>query len=201
MGFELVGRVWDVEGFEKYLDSISISWADSVTVHHTASPSLKQRPKGWIIQHMRNIKAFYQRQFGWNSGPHLFTDEDQVFGMSSLYRRGIHAKSFNRTSIGIEVLGNYDTEDPESGRGLQCWTTTAAIVATILKKMGKEATTKTVKFHRDDPKTSKTCPGKKVSKEWFLSLVDNFMDSDAEDGEELTLEQRVERIEKKLNIE
>jgi hypothetical protein len=29
----------------------------------------------------------------------------------------------------------------------------------------------TLKFHRDDPKTRKTCPGKKVKKDWFISLM------------------------------
>ena len=75
-------------------------------MHHTAAPSLAQRPRGLTIQHIRNIQNYYQSQLGWSSGPHLFIDDDQIFGMSSLERRGIHAVSFNRTHIGIEVLGN-----------------------------------------------------------------------------------------------
>ena len=38
---------------------------------------------------------------------------------------GVHAVSFNSTGVGIEMLGNYDIEDPRTGRGLQVLTTTA----------------------------------------------------------------------------
>jgi hypothetical protein len=46
MGYELVGQVWDVAGFREYLRTIDISWAKGVTMHHTASPNLAQRPPG-----------------------------------------------------------------------------------------------------------------------------------------------------------
>ena len=64
----------------------------------------------------------------------------------------------------------------------------------------------TVKFHRDDPRTSKSCPGTKVSKEWFLNLVENFHDEDSEvvapDApiKLLTVEQRLDRLEKHTGI-
>ena len=149
MGFELVGQAWDVEAFQGYISDINLSWADSVTVHHTAAPSLAQRPDGFKIQHIKNIQSFYEG-LGWSSGPHLFVD-DQVFGMSSLWRRGIHARSFNSHSIGIEMLGNYDHESPSSGRGLDVIETTAQVVAALLKRMKLLATDKTILFHRDDP--------------------------------------------------
>lgn len=179
MGFELVGSVWDREAWREYIAALAPStfaWADSITVHHTASPSLAQRPQGWKIQHMRNLKHFYGKELGWGSGPHLFTDEDQVFGLSSLYRRGVHARSFNSHSIGIEALGNYDFEPCEHGRGEEVWRMTAFVVAVLLKRMGLQPTEETVLFHRDDPKTSKTCPGKLVEKEWFLDMVKGHSD-------------------------
>lgn len=173
MGYELVGKVWDPLGFERYVKSIKskLSWARSVTVHHTAAPSLAQRLKGWTIQHMRNLRHFYKNKLGWSAGPHLFTDEDQIFGMSGLHRPGVHAKSFNRYSIGIEALGNFDSEDPESGRGLEAMKTTAQTVAILLKAIGKKPSVTTVKFHRFDKRTSKSCPGKKVDYQWFIDLV------------------------------
>jgi hypothetical protein len=169
MGFENVGKVWDVSGFRDFLRGQEIGWAQGVTLHHTAAPSLAQRPQGFKIQHMRNLQHFYQTQLGWSAGPHLFVDEDQVFGLSGLHRRGVHAKSFNRTHIGIEVLGNYDSEDPTEGRGLQCWTTAAAAVSALLERLGKGISA--VNFHRDDPRTSKTCPGRLVERDWVLALI------------------------------
>jgi hypothetical protein len=172
MSFANVGKVWDAAGFAAYLETLPpLDWARSVTVHHTAYPDLSMRPKGWTIQHMRNLEDYYGRKKRWSAGPHLFTDEDQIFGLSPLTARGVHARSFNADSIGLEALGNYDQESPHEGRGREVWYTTAAAVALLLAKLGLEPNPETVKFHRDDPRTTKRCPGRKVEKEWFLNMV------------------------------
>lgn len=191
MGFELTGRVWTPETFADYLQEVQLGWADSVCVHHTAAPSLAQRPHGFTIQHIINIQHFYEG-LGWSSGPHLFIDEDQIFGMSSLWRRGVHAKSFNARSIGVEMLGNYDHESPSSGRGLDVIETTAQTVAALLTRMELQADNDTVLFHRDDPKTSKSCPGELINKAWFIDKVRGYMGQTAP----MTLEQRVARLER-----
>jgi len=174
MGFQNVGSVWDVPTFRSFVASQSLGWASGVCLHHTASPSLEQRPRGFTIQHMRNLENFYKNELGWSAGPHLFIDDDQIFGLSSLEEKGVHARSFNATHIGIEVLGDYDSEDPLSGRGLQCWETAAKATSILLDALGKSENA--VAFHREDPKTSKTCPGEKVTKSWFLSLLANNSD-------------------------
>jgi len=196
MAFELVGRVWSPESFTEYLDDVQLGWADSVCVHHTAAPSLAQRPHGLKVQHIKNIQSFYQGM-GWSAGPHLFiSDDDQIFGMSSLWRRGIHARSFNKASVGIEMLGNYDHEDPTTGRGLDVVETTAQTVAALLARMKLPANDETVLFHREDSTSSKTCPGELVNKPWFLSKVQGYMGA----TQPLTIEQRLERIEQYLNL-
>ncbi len=70
------------------------------------------------------------------------------------------------------MLGDYDREDPLSGRGLACWRTAAAASRVLLDWLGLSANERTVLFHRDDPKTNKSCPGRRVSKQWVLSLID-----------------------------
>jgi len=196
MGFQLVGKVWDKESFEDYLKPLDLTWAKGITMHHTAFPDLAMRPKGFTIQHMRNIAYGYKHSRRWSRGPHLFIDEDQIFGMSSLEERGIHAKSFNATHIGIEVLGDYDiADDPHSGRGKLCWNTAADCVSLLLEKMKMNPSV--INGHRDDPKTSKTCPGKKVDLDWFRSLlVDDRQDDDSD--EEHEHEEEVEALDKVL---
>lgn len=174
MGFENVGRVWTVNSFADYLNTLDKpAWCRAVTLHHTGSPSLADRPRGLLIQHMHNLQYFYQNEKGWSGGPHLFVDEDEVFGMCDLRSKGVHAVSFNSLAIGIEVLGNYDVEDPLSGRGLRCWTMAAAAVKALLDWLGLPATEETILFHRDDPATMKKCPGSKVSKQWIVDLIAN----------------------------
>lgn len=190
MGYEDVGKVWDLEDFEKYVNKnrSKLSWASSVTMHHTASPSLAQRPKGWTIQHMKNLRFFYEKKLGWSAGPHLFTDEDQILGMSSLFRRGVHARSFNRYSIGIEGLGNFDVEIPIEGRGLEVCKTSAACVAILLKAMGRPINSTTLKFHRFDKKTSKSCPGKLVNYQWFIDMVRDYADNGYENEDSTSVQ-------------
>ncbi len=179
MGFENVGRVWTPQSLAEYLTTrTKPGWATSITMHHTAAPSLGDRPNGFTVQHIRNIESFYKKPksekgLGWTSGPHLFIDEDQIFGMCDFRSKGIHAVSFNSSSIGIEVLGYYDKklDNPKGGRGLQCWKNAAATARVILDWLDLKPNNKTVLFHRDDPETSKTCPGDAVTKEWFLSLI------------------------------
>jgi len=172
MSFSNVGLVWSPLTFAEYLRGKKPPlWATSVTIHHTAAPSLAQRPDGFTAQHIRNIQSYYQQKLGWTKGPHFFTDEDQIWGMTPPTTQGIHAKSFNSASIGIEVLGNFDVEDPSTGRGKLCWETTAIATKILLDWLGVSANSRTVLFHRDDPKTTKTCPGTKVTKEAFIALV------------------------------
>lgn len=201
MSFSAVGQVFDLPGFREHLAGLHLAWAKGVCIHHTASPNLEQRPKGWTIQHMRNLAHYYGQELGWSSGPHLFTDEDQIFGLTPLTERGTHAKSFNGTHIGIEALGNYDRESPTEGRGDQVWTTTIEATAAILTRLGLEATDDTVKFHRDDPKTSKTCPGTRVDKQRILDRIRLAMQSGSPPAPSIdraALEERLGHIEWQL---
>ena len=145
-------------------------WRPSqIVIHHCSAPSLAQRPKGFIPQHMLNLKEYYEGK-KWSAGPHLFTDDSRIWTFSPMTAPGVHAVSFNRTSIGIEMLGDYDDEDPWSGRGLQVLTTTAKAVHALLRKFQLDPA-KAVRFHREDPKTQKTCPGIKINKAAFMAFL------------------------------
>jgi hypothetical protein len=168
--FPIVGASFTLEQFKAYLAGIddgAMTWDPStVTIHHTASPSLAQRPDGFLTQHMLNLRSWYQ-SLGWNRGPHLFVDDKRIWVFSPLTAKGIHAVSFNSAAIGIEILGDYDNEDPTAGRGLAACTLAAHAAEALKARFG----TSKMNFHRDDPKTSKTCPGRKITKEWFESLA------------------------------
>lgn len=173
MSFSAVGTVYTIEQFHSFLETQPRpSWVNAVTMHHTAEPSLTMRPKGLLPEHIRNIRDFYHEK-GWSSGPHLFIDDTThgVMGMTPLDEKGIHAASFNSRSIGIEVLGDYDSENPTAGRGLAAWKNAAQATRLLLDWLHLTPSPETVLFHRDDPKTSKSCPGTQVQKGWFLSMV------------------------------
>lgn len=173
MGFANVGRVWTAEGLADYLKDLPRpAWCKGVTLHHTAVPSLVQRPAGFKLNHIKNLEHFYRNEKGWSAGPHFFVDEDQCWGLSHPSEPGVHASSFNRDCIGLEILGNYDVEDAETGRGLACWTMAAAVTKVLLDWLGLSANEQTVRFHRDDPATPKQCPGSSIRKSWVLGLIE-----------------------------
>lgn len=167
---KIVNKPFTLPELPAYLATLQkSSWKPKyIVIHHTAAPSLRQRPHGFTSQHMLNIQDFYEGK-GWSAGPHIFTDEDQAWMFTPLTQRGVHAVSFNSNSIGIEMLGDYDVEDPWTGRGLATLQNTAAVVKLLMKKYG--LTKNDIRFHRDDPKTNKSCPGKKISKDKFLQLL------------------------------
>lgn len=174
MSFSAVGNVYRLQQFDDFLRNLERpTWVKGITLHHTASPSLAQRPEGLTRQHIRNMRDYYQNEKGWKSGPHFFIDDSEgcVCAMTPTSERGVHAVSFNATTLGIEVLGDYDHESPVSGRGLQCWQNAASATKSLLDWLGLEANKKTVLFHREDARTSKSCPGDLVQKEWILSLI------------------------------
>lgn len=173
MSYANVGRVWTTTSFVDYLKQLPPpAWCKAVCIHHTAFPDLAMRPKGLTIQHIENMRFGYINEKKWSAGPHFFTDEDQIFGMTPPTEEGVHAASFNSLAVGIEMLGDFDVaDDPKSGRGLDVVETTAATTKALLNWLNLPATKNTILFHRDDPKTKKTCPGKKINKDWFVDLV------------------------------
>lgn len=172
-GFPVVGLALSPDKLPNYLDSLNpvdFTWHPKrLCLHHTAAPSLAQRPAGFIDAHMRNLRSYYKEKRGWSAGPHLFVDDNEVWLFTPLTRRGIHASSFNVDAIGIEMLGDYDVEDPRTGRGAAVIETTARVVHHLMSHFGIGEGD--ILFHRDDPKTSKTCPGQNISKPWFLQQV------------------------------
>lgn len=167
---KIVGKGYRIDELQAYLDTVQMGvWKpELIVVHHCSEPSLAQRPNGFIPQHMLNLQDFYEGK-GWSAGPHFFVDEDQVWAFSPMNAKGVHAVSFNKNGIGIEMLGDYDSEDPWSGRGKEVLTTTAKLIHMLEKKLG--LTDSCIRFHREDPQTSKTCPGKKIGKQQFLDFL------------------------------
>jgi hypothetical protein len=159
----IVGKFFTPDTFESYVKGLNLLWEPKgVTIHHTSDPSLLTRPSGFTQQHMYNLEDFYKNTRGWSAGPHLFIDQNGIWVFSSLRRRGVHAKSFNLTHWGVEMLGDYDSETPNP----KVLFNTYSATSTLLKKINRSPAS--VNFHRDDPKTSKTCPGNKIQKSWFI---------------------------------
>ena len=178
MSIPYVGQRFDAAGFKQHLDEVKFGSFQPkfVTLHHTGVPSLADRPKGFSQQHLLNILKYYGVDMGWNGAPHLFIDDQSdkpIIVFQRLDCKGVHAVSFNSNSWGIEMLGNYNEEDFSTGRGAVVRDNSMMALALMCERLGVDATT--IKFHRDDPQTTKTCPGSRITKTDVITRVAALM--------------------------
>ena len=171
----IVGLSCTAEEFDAYCHGLHWSaWRPSFMVlHNTAVPSLKQRPGGLTKQHILSLEKFYRDEQHWSAGPHLFVDDKQIWVFTPLTTSGVHSPSWNKTALGVEMLGDYDKEEFDSGRGLKVQQNAVAAFATLSAVLGLDPDT--VRLHKEDPATTHACPGKKVVKNKFIQEVKDLM--------------------------
>ena len=160
----IVGESFSPERFDAYCHSLQWSaWRPSfVVLHNTANPSLAQRPDGLTRQHLASLEAFYRDVKGWKAGPHLFIDDRQIWVFTPLTVSGTHSPSWNKLAFGVEMLGDFASEDFAKGRGLAVRKNTVAALATLHAVLGLDA--RGLRLHKEDPLTTHGCPGKNVRK-------------------------------------
>jgi hypothetical protein len=147
-------------------------------LHNTFNPNLKQvehyiaSGKWRFDQLIENWWTRY-RQLGWYSGPHLFVMPDRIWVATPLWIRGTHSPSYNATFWGVELVGDYDTEQlPEPLRS-----NAVHAMACLYAMLGHEPTPENFKFHGEDPRTlHKNCPGRAVHpKVWWDVAIEKRM--------------------------
>lgn len=178
----IVGKCFDrADKFLAYLDSVTFNlWRPRfVTLHHTGAPDLKTW-HGWQTrakpvtdeQWMKNLASYYGNEMWWSAGPHFFVTPKNICVLSPPNVRGVHAASFNSVSWGVECVGDFDRERLEGP--LETLLVDALAVMHIAAGLQPEPFTPGVRglhFHRDDPKTKKTCPGKNITKGGMVAAV------------------------------
>lgn len=184
---EILNKRLSIEEFKAYVSKKNFGSVppNSLVIHHTFSPTEKQ----WSGQrNINGLKAYYESK-GWSAGPHLFIGEDGIWLFTDMSEVGIHAGTGNATwkdkktgtiwkgygedfekntllecSIGIEVVGNYDSK---VWQGKTKENTIQAILALCdTLKIKKEK----IYFHRDFQ--PKSCPGTAITKAWLIKELD-----------------------------
>ncbi len=167
----IVGLPFKADEFDKYCHSLQwTAWRPSfIVLHNTAVPSLAQRPKGFIYQHMLNFTSYYRDEKKWSAGPHLFIDDKKIWVFTPLTMSGVHSPSWNKLEVGIEMLGNYATDSFTTGRGLAVRKNAVAAMATLCAVLGLDPAT--IRLHKEDKATTHICPGKNVKKAEVIAEV------------------------------
>ena len=170
----IVGKSFSAEDFVPYCQGLHwTSWRPSfIVLHNTAAPTLAQRPQGLTLQHIHNLEAFYRDTQHWSAGPHLFIDDRQIWVFTPLTQSGVHSPSWNQVALGIEMLGDYESESFNSGRGLAVRKNAVSAMATLSAVLGLDP--HQMRLHFEDPLTTHACPGKNVRK---LEVIQDVLDS------------------------
>lgn len=178
-GRETALELKTIEEFKAYLHGLNYSnWRPSgIVQHNTASPTLDQWWHGGTppAQRMENLKNYYSNEMGWSAGPHAFVDGVSYWIMTDFNVSGVHSPSWNATRLGIEMVGDYDSESDESGMGAKVMDMTVALFGECCAFFGWEPNNDKIKQHKEDPATSHDCPGANVIKSEFLTDVTNYM--------------------------
>jgi len=183
MSIPIVGKCFATSAeFIDYLEGIKFgAWRPRfVTMHHTGAPDLKTW-QGWQTRKdsvtdeawLRNLADYYGREMGWSAGPHFFFTPQHFCVLSPPDRRGVHAVSFNAVSWAVECVGDFDRSPLEGA--LRAWYVeglAALHIASGLQLSPFEKGVRGLHFHRDDPKTTKTCPGKTIVKSTLIAEVE-----------------------------
>ena len=165
---------------EQTLERINaLQWTDwrpqGITLHNTAAPTLEQWAETGPRHdaRIRNLQSFYENDKGWHAGPHWFVSRNWINWFSDPLRPGVHSRCFNATRFGIEMVGDYDQEEFNSGDGALVRDNAVFLIAALNLKFDFDPDD--LKFHVECKKDNHDCPGKKVVKAEVISRVRAMM--------------------------
>lgn len=172
----IVAKSFTPETFKDYVGKLNFEewWPDFIVLHNTGEPCLRNRPDGLNVKHMKGLESYYKNTMGWSAGPHLFIDDKQIWVFTPLTMPGVHSPSWNRMAWGIEMLGDYDAEEFDTGRGALVKANSVAAVGIL--SANADIDPDTMKFHREDKRTTHHCPGSNVKKAEFIKLVKKYIE-------------------------
>lgn len=163
----IVGKGFTADEFSEYVAGLSlVTWRPSfVVLHNTAAPTFAQWHSVPGETRMQNLQSYYRDTQGWSGGPHLFIADDLIWAFTPLTVPGVHSPSWNNVSWGVELVGDYSTEQIVPALKANA----ISALATLHGALGLDPST--LKLHREDPLTTHICPGSSISKADFITQV------------------------------
>ena len=137
---------------------IPLEKIEYIIIHHTHNPELT----------VKTTHLLHRDKFNWAGiGYNYFIEKNaEVFEARGLYV-GAHAKNYNKNSIGIRIVGNFDNTIPNDKQ----MNSLIDLVIYFMKKYDIEASR--VIGHRELPDVQKSCPGEKFDMNEFRKLIIN----------------------------
>ncbi|HUC83473.1 MAG TPA: peptidoglycan recognition family protein [Flavisolibacter sp.] len=177
----IIGQSFSPPDFNAYCHALQWgNWRPSfIVLHNTAIPSLAQRPNGFSVQNMKALEIYYRDIKKWKAGPHLFIDDHKIWVFTPLTTPGTHSPSWNKRSLGVEMLGDYANECFTCGRGAKVRSNTIAVLATLSSLLDLDP--ESLRMHKEDPLTTHNCPGSKVNKKDVINELKTLVPNRRQD--------------------
>ena len=178
-------REYTIEGFRAYLLGQSGRHPKATVLHHCWRPNAQQYRGISTIQGIQRTHmagafpsgiaancycgpdgAIYNaRPLSWSNWAHAYVERawSSVYEPARIVAGGDRAW-FNRYAFGVETVGDFDVEDPTTSRAMA----TSLDVIALVHKLYTIPVERCF-LHRDV--ANKTCPGKRVSREWVHSQL------------------------------
>lgn len=163
----IIGKGFTPDDFATYVAGLNFTaWRPSfVVLHNTAVPTFAQWHSVPGTTRMQNLQSYYRDTQKWSGGPHLFVADDLIWVFTPLTVSGVHSPSWNFVSWGVELVGDYATEQISPLLRANA----ISALATLHGALGLDPTL--LKLHREDPETTHICPGSSISKTDFMTQV------------------------------
>ncbi len=128
---------------------------DTIVIHHSGNTDT-----------VKKIRKLHVDINGWDDvGYHFMISRNgEIIKGRDLETEGAHVLGFNKNSIGICLLGNFDEEILENKQKHS--------LIKLLRKLTKDfnLAKDNIKFHRDFLNVTKSCPGKNINMELISGL-------------------------------
>jgi hypothetical protein len=184
MSFRIVAKKFTPDEFDAYVAGAlkPQGWVKRIVLHNTGAPSLAQRPGGVLTaQHIDNLHSYYSETKAWSGGPHLFIDATGIWVFNPLDDPGVHSPSYNSSSWGVEMLGDYSRESFTTGLGNQVRTNALRAVAALARLQGwPDLKDQRLILHKEDKATDHDCPGRNVDKANFVAAASALVPKQSE---------------------
>ena len=178
-------RQYTIEGFRAYLLGQSGRHPKATVLHHCWRPNAAQYRGLSTIQGVQRTHmagafpsgiaancycgpdgAIYNaRPLSWSNWAHAYVERawSSVYEPARIIAGGDRAW-FNRYGFGVETVGDFDVEDPTTSRAMATSLDVLAVVHRLYTIPVERCF-----LHRDV--ANKTCPGKRVTREWVHSQL------------------------------
>jgi hypothetical protein len=163
----IIGQGFTPDQFDEYLGTVSFAvWRPQfVVLHNTGAPKLSDWHSVSGQDRMGNLANFYHNVQQWSAGPHLFVADDLIWVFTPLNVSGVHSPSWNSISLGVEMVGDYEVESFDA----PVRDNAVSALASLHAILGLDPNT--LRFHKEDPKTTHNCPGKNVVKADMIQRI------------------------------